>query len=247
MRVGRFFWSAYGERNQLFHNDGRGNFRDLSEDSPSLCGKARVGRGLIAAPLFGTGALDLVVTETAGKARLFRNVAPDRAHWLLVQAGHGDEAEKELRQVLERQPDNPRAGYDLGLAALALGETDRARESFLRAARSPFARQKANAQLAAIYQRRRDAKAVAACMSEVTRPPLDLPWEDPYVAEYTGLEIGLGRRYEEASRLLMEGRHEERERLLLRMAAEHRDGRALLLLGEQQLGQGRLELEFCKP
>jgi hypothetical protein len=79
------FWSAYGERNQLFRNDGWGNFRDVSADNPSLCGKARVGRGLIAAPLFGTGALDLVVTETAGKARVFRNVAPDRGHWLLAR------------------------------------------------------------------------------------------------------------------------------------------------------------------
>jgi tetratricopeptide (TPR) repeat protein len=159
----------------------------------------------------------------------------------LLQAGHGGEAAKELQAVLERERDNPRAGYDLGLAELALGETERARESFLRAARSPFARQKSNAQLAAIYQRRRDPEAVAACMGEVTRPPLDLPWEDAYVAEYTSLEIGRGKRYEEASRLLQEGRPDERERLLLQTAEEYRDGQALILLGEQQLGQGRLE------
>jgi hypothetical protein len=80
------FWSAYGERHQVFRNDGQGHFRDVSPDNPSLCGKSRVGRGLIAADIFGSGALDLLVTETAGPARLFRNVVPDRGHWLLVRA-----------------------------------------------------------------------------------------------------------------------------------------------------------------
>ena len=34
----------------------------------------------------GDGALDLLVTSVAGPARLFRNVAPNRGHWLLVRA-----------------------------------------------------------------------------------------------------------------------------------------------------------------
>ena len=34
----------------------------------------------------GDGALDLLVTTVAGPARLYRNVAPDRGHWLLVRA-----------------------------------------------------------------------------------------------------------------------------------------------------------------
>jgi hypothetical protein len=80
------FWSQYGERHQLFRNNGRGGFQDISPDNPSLCGQAQVGRGLIAANIFGRGELDLLVTETAGKARLFRNVAPGRGHWLMVRA-----------------------------------------------------------------------------------------------------------------------------------------------------------------
>jgi hypothetical protein len=33
----------------------------------------------------GDGALDLLVTTIAGPARLYRNVAPGRGHWLLVR------------------------------------------------------------------------------------------------------------------------------------------------------------------
>jgi hypothetical protein len=34
----------------------------------------------------GDGALDLLLTSVAAPARLFRNVAPNRGHWLLVRA-----------------------------------------------------------------------------------------------------------------------------------------------------------------
>ena len=80
------FWSAYAERNQLFLNDGKGRFRDLSLSNPAFCGTPRVGRGLICADIDGDGALDLLVTNSAGPARLYRNIAPKRGHWLMVRA-----------------------------------------------------------------------------------------------------------------------------------------------------------------
>lgn len=80
------FWDAYAQRNQLFVNDGRGQFRDRSEDHPALCGKPNVARGLAVGDLNGDGALDLVVTEIAGPSRILRNIAPQRGHWLMVRA-----------------------------------------------------------------------------------------------------------------------------------------------------------------
>jgi hypothetical protein len=80
------FWSRYAQRNQLFANDGRGRFRDISEDDEAFCQTAAVSRGLACADLNGDGALDLLVTTIAGPARLYRNVAPKRGHWLLVRA-----------------------------------------------------------------------------------------------------------------------------------------------------------------
>jgi enediyne biosynthesis protein E4 len=80
------FWGPYGERNQLFANDGTGRFRDVSLENAPFCGTARVSRGLAVGDVNGDGALDLLVTTLAGPARLYRNVAANRGHWLLLRA-----------------------------------------------------------------------------------------------------------------------------------------------------------------
>ena len=63
-----------------------GRFRDLSLQEAALCGTPNVARGLAYGDVDGDGALDLVVTTAGGKARLYRNVAPERGHWLLIRA-----------------------------------------------------------------------------------------------------------------------------------------------------------------
>lgn len=80
------FWSWYGERNQIFRGDGRGGFENLSPSNPAFCGQLNVARGLVRGDIDGDGAVDLLVTTIGGRARLFRNVAPDRGHWLHVRA-----------------------------------------------------------------------------------------------------------------------------------------------------------------
>jgi hypothetical protein len=80
------FWGQYGERNQLFANDGSGRFRDLSPANPALCGTPNVGRGLAVGDLDNNGALDVVISVIAGPVQVYRNVAPQRGHWLLVRA-----------------------------------------------------------------------------------------------------------------------------------------------------------------
>jgi hypothetical protein len=76
----------YGERNQLFRNEGAGKFKDISSRNPPFCGTPNVARGLASGDLDGDGALDLVVTTAANRARVYHNVARQRGHWLLVRA-----------------------------------------------------------------------------------------------------------------------------------------------------------------
>jgi hypothetical protein len=45
-----------------------------------------VARGLACGVLNNDGAVDLLVSNIAGRARLYRNVAPHRGHWLLIRA-----------------------------------------------------------------------------------------------------------------------------------------------------------------
>jgi hypothetical protein len=80
------FWAAYAERNQLFANDGKGTFKDVSPPNKAFCGSARVSRGLAAGDITNSGSLYLLVTAVGGPARLYKNVAPGRGHWLVVRA-----------------------------------------------------------------------------------------------------------------------------------------------------------------
>jgi hypothetical protein len=80
------FWAPYAETNQLFANEGKGHFRDLARSNPAFCGVPGVWRSLAVGDVDGDGAPDLLATQVAGPVRLFRNVAPDRGHCLLVRA-----------------------------------------------------------------------------------------------------------------------------------------------------------------
>jgi hypothetical protein len=80
------FWETYAERNQLFAGDGAGKFRDVSLANKPFCGHYNVGRGLACGDFDNDGAPDLLVTAIGDRARLFRNVAPERGNWLTVRA-----------------------------------------------------------------------------------------------------------------------------------------------------------------
>jgi hypothetical protein len=82
----RFDWADYAERNQLFRNTGDGAFADAGPDNGVLCGAAAVWRGLAYADFDDDGGVDLLLTAAAGPAKLFRNAAENRGHWVGVRA-----------------------------------------------------------------------------------------------------------------------------------------------------------------
>jgi enediyne biosynthesis protein E4 len=79
------FWESYGDRNEVFANDGTGRFTDISDDNPEFSNPPSVWRALAVGDIDGDGALDLLVTRIGASARLYRNVAPNRGHWLRIR------------------------------------------------------------------------------------------------------------------------------------------------------------------
>jgi hypothetical protein len=80
------FWRSYAEPNMLFENDGAGRFQVVNSHNPAFCGRPEVTRALCCGDLDNDGDLDLLAATTAGPARVFRNVAARKGHWLLIRA-----------------------------------------------------------------------------------------------------------------------------------------------------------------
>jgi hypothetical protein len=57
----------------------------VSVNNPALCGYFTVARGLSCGDIDGDGALDLLVNAIGERARVFRNVAQGRGHWVAVR------------------------------------------------------------------------------------------------------------------------------------------------------------------
>jgi len=113
------FWEPYAERNQLFTNDGGKRFQDISVQNTPFCGTYNVARGLACADLDGDGAPDLVLTTIGGRARVYRNVCPNRGHWLAVRVldpklnrdAHGAEITVHVGTNRYLRVNNPAASY----------------------------------------------------------------------------------------------------------------------------------------
>ena len=76
------WWARYAQKPQVWANLGRGKFQDLSPEQSTFCGTASVGRSLAVADLNNGGAPDLILCSVGGPARVYRNMVPNRGHWI---------------------------------------------------------------------------------------------------------------------------------------------------------------------
>ncbi|HVK17265.1 MAG TPA: CRTAC1 family protein [Fimbriiglobus sp.] len=89
------FWRPYAERNQVLRNTGKGQFKDVSEANPELCGRPNVARGLAVGDFDNDGRPDLLVVSIGDRVRLYRNVAPG-GHWLGVRVADPARGNRDL-------------------------------------------------------------------------------------------------------------------------------------------------------
>lgn len=70
------------QANQLFQNDGKARFRDISNLAGPSMRALEVSRGAAFGDLNNDGACDVVITNNLGPARAYLNAAAKGAHWL---------------------------------------------------------------------------------------------------------------------------------------------------------------------
>jgi hypothetical protein len=79
-------WNRYAEPKHLYQNDGRGKFTEVGKQVPAFTGDIDVARGLAVGDVDRDGDLDILVNNTAGPARLYRNDTKKSGSFLLVRA-----------------------------------------------------------------------------------------------------------------------------------------------------------------
>jgi len=80
------YWNRYAEPKHLYQNDGKGRFTEIGNRVGSFATDVDLSRGLAMGDVDRDGDLDLLVLNTAGPARLYRNDARKAGNWLLVRA-----------------------------------------------------------------------------------------------------------------------------------------------------------------
>ena len=159
-----------------------------------------------------------------------------------LRQGRAAEAERLFRVALEDDPDDLRAHFGLGVLARERDDAKQAVAHLLRAADSPFARQRAAAHLAALFTRTGDTAAAARFRKRAGQLPRDPEWPDPFVGEYVALIAGRQALFFRAEHLLRTGQTAAAAALLSRLHEDYpEDDRVPVKLGMAlaQLGDYR--------
>ena len=79
-------WDEYAEPNLFQVNDGKEHFTLACDRAKEFCEPLEISRGLATGDIDADGDIDFVITNIQGPARVYRNDAPRKGHWLIVRA-----------------------------------------------------------------------------------------------------------------------------------------------------------------
>jgi tetratricopeptide (TPR) repeat protein len=127
----------------------------------------------------------------------------------LLERQRYDEADELFRRVAATHPDDVRLLYDRGVLAMRRNDLSAAEGYFTRVADSPYARQRACANLAMIYLSKNQPERAAEYSEKARRVREDPGWDDPYVKEYASLDVSHHARLAKATQLDEAHRPEE--------------------------------------
>jgi tetratricopeptide (TPR) repeat protein len=185
------------------------------------------------------------VSERAGRVNHVPRLALAEA---LLALGQLDEAEGHFSQVLERQPDDPRARLGLGRLAAAREDWETSRSHLLRCLSNPRARQKASTLLAAVCRRLGDVAGAARYRRQAEGLPGDANWDDLYQMEGAVWAVSKFSRYNLLGGLETNGRLAEAADFAQKLVQDYPDdffprlalGRDLHELGRHQEAEANL-------
>ena len=127
----------------------------------------------------------------------------------LLERGALEEAEGLFRKEFDRDPQNQRAAFGLGLIGVLRGEETVATKFLILARESRHARKKVSAQLAVLARGRGDAKAAEVYQKQAAELPDDPPWPDPILDEVATMRVGRRGRERQAELLEKQKRYAE--------------------------------------
>ncbi|MDB5306699.1 MAG: hypothetical protein JWO38_901 [Gemmataceae bacterium] len=161
----------------------------------------------------------------------YRSAARLRLAEALQERGHTDEAAALFAEELRENPGDARAQFGLGAIPAGGGDPRTAVGRLEGAAASPSARRKAAALLAAAYRQLEDPAAAARWEAAAASAPADLPWADPFVAEYQRREVGWLNKERQADEFVAQGRPRNALPILEDMARAYPDEHTFFKLG----------------
>ncbi len=159
----------------------------------------------------------------------------------LLDRGLLDEAEQQLRLVREREPNNPRLLFNLGVIAFRRNHLEHSVEYFARVVENPSCRKKASSQLAVLYQILNKPELARENSDRARTAPDDEQWFDPYLDECFSLSVDSSHLILEAARLEKQGMFREAASLLEESALRSQTSRSELLIATNLAQQERFE------